>query len=355
MPETLILKIDKLVPGGQGMARHDGRVVFVGGVLPGEEVRVEITESKKDFAKAEMREILQPSPRRVTPPCSLAGICGGCDWLHIDPAAQAQFKIEIAQDSLRRIGGLEWPDLKIETGSPLGYRNRLQLHTDRLGAVGFLERRGHGLVPVKTCPIAHPAFAPLFEKGCSRGAPERFHAFAATLPDGTQQMWREDESTNAEVRVTVLGRKLVFPLKGFFQSNLEMLERLIPFALEGLSGHTVFDLYSGVGLFATFLRSKFSRVICVEFNRAALDFAKRNVGEDGAFFIAGLLEELVRQNNNPHLVRPPDAMIVDPPREGLDVGVRHYLKAQAVPKLVYVSCNPVTLARDLKDLLSGPY
>lgn len=350
MPETLVLKVEKLVPGGDAMARHEGRIIFVPGALPGEEIQAQVVESKKDFAKAELREVLVASPDRVTPPCSLAGICGGCDWLHIDPVAQARLKIEIAQDALRRTGGLEWPNLQIETGSPLGYRNRLQVHADRSGAVGFLGRRGHDFVPVKTCPVAHPAFAPLFAQGASPQAPSRFHAFATA-----DQVWREDEKPGDEVRLRILDRELVFPVNGFFQSNLEMLERLIPFALEGLSGGTAFDLYSGVGLFATFLLQNFTSVVCVESNRDAVQFARRNVGEKNGFFVPGLLEDMVGGASNAHLARRPDAVIVDPPREGLNEQVRSWLKRKAVSTLVYVSCNPVTLARDLKDLLSGPY
>src|SRR5687768_719154 len=99
----LSLTIEKLIPGGEGLARHEGRVVFVPGVLPGEEVTVEITEAKKDFARARVVDIVSASPDRVTPACPVAGACGGCDWLHIDPAAQARQKIELARDSLRRL------------------------------------------------------------------------------------------------------------------------------------------------------------------------------------------------------------------------------------------------------------
>ena len=350
----LTLKIEKLVAGGQGMARHEGRVVFVSGVLPGEEVLAEIVKAKKDFAKAELSEILQPSPDRIAPPCPLAGTCGGCYWLHIAPEAQARIKVEVARDALRRIGGFDRPDLRIETGSPLGYRNRLQLHTDGSGAVGFLERRGHGLVPVKECPVAHPAFAPLFEKGCAPKSPERFHAFAGKDAQGKAQLWREDEQPQAEVRVKILDREMVFPVNGFFQSNLEMLERLIPYAIANLSGGTVLDLYAGVGLFGAFLRPHFRRVVCVEFNREALEFARRNVGIDGTAFIPQPVEEMAESAVSLH-AETPDAILADPPREGLDVKVRAWLKARPVPKLVYVSCNPVTLARDLKDLLAGPY
>jgi len=355
MSDFLSLIIEKLVPGGEGLARHEGCVVFVPGVLPGEEVRAEIVETKKDFARAELRQILRPSPDRITPPCPLAGTCGGCDWLHIHPTAQGRLKIEIARDAFRRMGGFEWPGLRIETGSPIAYRNRLQVHVGDSGALGFLERRGHGFVPVQHCPVAHPAFAPLFQKGAAPGAPERFHAFALSDANRKSHLWREDESPHAEASVTILGRELVFPVSGFFQSNLEMVEHLVPYALQGLAGDTVLDLYSGVGLFAAFLKDHFRRVVCVESGREALKFAARNVGSEKGVFLPGQLEHLTEQADLPLSWEQPDAAVVDPPREGLDVRVRAWLKEKSIPKLVYVSCNPVTLARDLKDLLAGPY
>ena len=319
MPSLLSLTIEKLVPGGEGLARHEGRVVFVPGVIPGEEIRVEIVEAKKDFARGALREIIRPSPDRIAPPCPLAGTCGGCDWLHVDFPAQAKLKIEIVRDALRRMGGLEWRDLRIETGSPLGYRNRLQLHANGSGAVGFLERRGHGFVPVKSCPVASPAFAPLFLKGSSPHAPERFHAFGWNDAKNHPHLVREDEQPHAEAHVSILDCKLIFPVGGFFQSNLEMLERLIPYATRDLVGDTLLDLYSGVGLFASFLKHRFRRIVCVESSREALRFAARNVGTEKGVFLPGLLEQLVQQADLPLSFEQPDAAIVDPPREGLDL------------------------------------
>src|SRR5690606_26180016 len=165
MTSAISLHIDKLVPGGDGLARHEGRVVFVPGVLPGEDVTVGIVEVKKDLARARLLEVVTTSPDRVEPPCRLAGVCGGCDWLHIDPAAQARLKVAITRDALRRTGGLDRPDLRIETGAPLGYRNRVQAHADGTGRVGFLGRGGRDFVPVTECPVAHAALAPLFADG----------------------------------------------------------------------------------------------------------------------------------------------------------------------------------------------
>jgi 23S rRNA (uracil1939-C5)-methyltransferase len=357
-PMPLSLSIDKLIPGGDGLARHEGRVVFVPGVLPGEDVTVEIVEAKKDFARARLVSVEKASPDRVTPPCRLAGVCGGCDWLHIDPTAQARLKLELVRDSLRRMAGFDLPDLQIETGAPLGYRNRVQVHVNRADQTGFLGRGGHSFVRVPECPVAHPALAPVFAEKVRPHAPERFLAYGHTDAEGTSHLARADEGNDTEVTVRVLDRDIVFPVRGFFQSNLEMTQKLIPFVMEGLKGgaQTVaFDLYSGVGLFGAFLKDHFERVVCIEFNRHALAYARRNVGESGLFFSEALEKVVTTPGGNPLDKVAPSAAVIDPPREGLDKAVRAWLIAKPVPQLVYVSCNPVTLARDLKELLAGPY
>jgi 23S rRNA (uracil1939-C5)-methyltransferase len=349
------LHVEKLIPGGEGLARHEGRVVFVPGVLPGEEALVEITEAKKDFARARLLKVLSPSPDRVAPPCALAGVCGGCDWLHIDPAAQSRLKVELARDSLRRMAGFDLPDLAIETGAPLGYRNRVQVHVGRDGAVGFQGRGANDFVPVAKCPVAHVALAPLFAGGADPHAPERFLAYGFTDGEGANRLARADRDAAEEIIVRVLDRDIAFPLRGFFQSNLEMTQKLIPYALGGLSGKLALDLYSGVGLFGAFLKDRFERVVCVEFNRHALAYARKNVGEQGAFVQEALEKVVTTPGGNPLDRIPAEAAVIDPPREGLDKAVRAWLVKRPVPNLVYVSCNPVTLARDLKELLAGPY
>jgi len=146
--------IEKLVPGGEGLARRDGKVIFVAGALPGERLRVRLTESKKDYARGELEEILVPSPERILPPCPVAGRCGGCDWQHLSYPEQLRQKVALAGDALRRVGGIEWPGLSIEPGKPWGYRNRAQLHRARDGRLGFLARASHDVIPVAACPVA---------------------------------------------------------------------------------------------------------------------------------------------------------------------------------------------------------
>lgn len=403
----LEITIEKLVPGGDGMARHDGKVVFVPMALPGEKARVRMVESKKDFARATVLEILEPSPDRVEPGCEVFGRCGGCDWQHMDYPAQLRHKVALVQDALRRTGGIEFPGLAIEPGKPWRYRNRVQIHRGPGGEGGFLARTSHAIVPVSTCPVSHQAFDLLFPPPPSGPAsnraerPEResrrhsawTHAIADGKDGGPGQFLISQEpgatgpglilepnpseaspqaydrstsrpipeylgprvdGTQGVITATVLGKPIRFDLRCFFQSNLEMTEKLIPWALDGLAGRLALDLYCGVGLFGAFLKDRFERVLAVEENPIALEYALGNIGDTGEF-MRGRVEELLKEERGPLASGRPDAVVVDPPRDGLDAAVKEYLIAKGPARLVYVSCNPVTLARDLKSLLAGGF
>ena len=395
-PRTLDLTIEKLVPGGDGLARHEGKVYFVPLTLPGEVVRVRVVDAKKDFARGEVAEILFPSPDRVQPGCAVFGRCGGCDWQHISYEAQLRQKVAMVEDALRRTGGLSFPGLAIEGGKPWRYRNRIQIHRGPAGEGGFLARTSHALVPLSTCPVAGEAFDSLLAKPGARNIAgrtadgRRYAAWTHPLKDGTgdfliseepgatghglilrphrpgddpaRSQGRETvpvpeylgprvEDTTGEIDVEILGKTLRFDLRCFFQSNLEMAEKLIPFALEGLGGTEALDLYCGVGLFGAFLKDRFERVLAVEENPTSLEYALRNIG-DTHRFLRGRLEDLLSEERGYLAGCKPDAIVVDPPRDGLDKTVRDFLIAKKPPKLVYVSCNPVTLARDLKTLLA---
>jgi len=337
-------------------------------------------ESKKDFGRAEVVEILTASPARVTPPCPVAGRCGGCEWQHIDYPEQLRQKLALAADALKRVGGLEWPGLEIEAGEPWRYRNRVQIHRDASGTAGFLARASHDLVPIRDCPISRPAFGPLLApvapaQVSGAGFPgsrpfqgtRRFAAWSHPLPEGGDFLVsadpaavRAEEAAGArigqdtEIAAPLLGKTLCFDLRCFFQSNLEMTARLVPYALEGLSGRLALDLYCGVGLFGAFLADRFAQVLAVEENPTALEYARRNIGVTHGF-LRGRVEELLRAERGPLAEASPDAIVVDPPRTGLDRAVAGFLIAKRPARLVYVSCDLVTLARDLKTLLAAGF
>lgn len=359
--ETVELTIEKMVPGGEGLARREGKVIFVAGALTGERLKVRLTESKKDYARGEIAEILAPSPERVTPPCPVAGRCGGCDWQHLAYPEQLRQKVALAEDALRRVGGIAWPGLAIEPGKPWGYRNRVQFHRSPDGRLGFLGRGSHDVIPVGACPVSDPALNALL--AAPPASPEDRtagrllawgHAGAAARADG-------------EIAVEILGKTIRFDNRCFFQSNLGMLEKLIPHVLEGLPdrhgerggehggglrGDRALDLYCGVGLFGAFLADRYRSVLAVEENAASLAHARGNIPGTSHAFLEGRLEELVQQGR---LGDVPDLVVVDPPRPGLDQAVRDWLAETRPPRLVYVSCNPVTLARDLKSLLAAGF
>ena len=406
----LELTIDKLVPGGDGLARHDGKVYFVPFSVPGERVRVRIVEAKMDFARAVVVEVLEPSPDRTAPGCPVFGRCGGCDWQHLSHEAQLRHKVSLAEDALRRMGGISFPGLAIEGGKPWRYRNRVQVHQGQGGKRGFLARASHDVIKLADCPIARPAFGDLFVPPAANGpapqpafspegrsaGPGRHTAWSHPLPDGRDFLISEEPGatghgvilsgasgdgpeppaadaraaiireaapaymgplpagSDGPIEVSLLGKTIRFDLRCFFQSNLEMTARLIPWALDGLKGESALDLYCGVGLFGAFLADRYKSVLAVEENPISLEYAQGNIGATHDF-LRGRVEDLLLEERGPLASARPECIVVDPPRTGLDKAVAGFLAEKRPADLIYVSCNPVTLARDLKGLLAAGF
>jgi 23S rRNA (uracil1939-C5)-methyltransferase len=340
--------IEKLVAGGEGLGFLEGKVVFVPGALPGEKIRVHVTERRRDFDRASLIEVIAASPHRQNPPCRLAGICGGCDWLHISYEEQLSRKVEIVREAFRRVGRFAWEDISIHPGPALSYRNRVQMHRDRAGRLGFMGAGSQKIVPVEVCPVSDKAI-------------NRVFANTTLAPAGLDRfiVWGEGDTTAAEgidderdLVACVQGKKIVFSIGCFFQSNLSVLSKLIPFVMEDLSGETAADLYCGVGLFGAFLSERFERVTAVESSSLSMSYARRNIPGIGNDFYPMNVEQWIESG----VARfPYDAVLVDPPRAGLGPGVRRWLSTAKPTRVVYVSCNPVTLARDLGELLSGGF
>ena len=342
------LSIVKLVAGGDGLGFLDGKAVFVPDTLPGENVRVRVTQRHKDFDRAALLEVREPSPHRVTPPCRLAGTCGGCNWLHIRYAEQLAQKVAIVQEALRRVGHLEPPPLLIDPSPELGSRSRAQIH--RQGDTrGYMAARSNQLVKVETCPIVASPIDAIFQGTVPVPQDrERFTVFS----NGVSPAAVEGIDDDRELTVSIRGRPIVFSVGCFFQSNLAALDPMIPWALGELSGEVAADLYCGVGLFGAFLSERFSRIICVEESAMAVAYARRNVTGTGHEFYPMSVEQWIPSGAARTV---PDTVIVDPPRVGLGPEVREWLCRVTPGRLVYVSCNPVTLARDLGTLLTGGF
>jgi 23S rRNA (uracil1939-C5)-methyltransferase len=342
------LDIVKLVAGGEGLGFVDGKALFVAGVAPGERVRVRVTQRRRDFDRGTLLAVLAGSDRRQEPGCGLAGVCGGCDWLHLRYEEQLAQKLAIARETLRRTGRIERPELAIEPSAPFSYRNRIQLHRGEHGQLGYMGAASAAVVPVRNCPIAVDGLQSIFEgRAATPAALDRFTAFS----DG-RWIAVEGIDDDRDLQVSVGGRLIGFSVGCFFQSNLAMLERVVAYATEGLSGEAAADLYCGVGLFGAFLAPRFSRVVAVEESALALSYARRNVAGAGHEFYPMSVEQWIASGAARGRL---EAVVVDPPRAGLGPVVREWLCGAAPRRLSYVSCNPVTLARDLAELIAGGF
>jgi 23S rRNA (uracil1939-C5)-methyltransferase len=345
-PRTL--SIVKCVPGGDGLGFLEGKAVFVPGVLAGERVAVRVTRRRKDFDNAALVEVLEPSPRRVTPGCKYAGGCGGCDWQHMAYEEQLRQKAAMVQEALFRTGRMEREAPSIEPSPAWGARNRVQIHRDAVGALGYMAARSDSVVAVDHCPIVAPTLDAMFRNRAP--APEGLNRFTVFSDGAFLAVEGRDDARDLSVRVH--GRDISFSVGCFFQSNLVVLEKLVPWALEGLSGGTAADLYSGVGLFGSFLAERFPRIICVESSAMSMSYARKNVRGAATELNPVSVEQWITGGAARAAL---DAVVVDPPRAGLSPEVREWLLRAAPHRLVYVSCNPVTLARDLGALVTGGF
>jgi 23S rRNA (uracil1939-C5)-methyltransferase len=346
------LRIEKLVAGGEGLGYVDGKAVFVRGVLPGERVSVQLRQSRRDYERAELRGIAEPSPHRVPPPCPLAGTCGGCDWMHIAYEEQLAQKLAVVREALRRTGGLDDEPalaegvLRIVPSAPLGSRTRAQLHRDAAGRLGFMGVRSDRVIPAPACPAAAPGVEAVLSDPAR--APSDLDRFTVAVHDrGAAVEGRDDD---ADLTVSVCGQPMIFSVGCFFQSNLSLLDGMVSWALDGLGapGDRAADLYAGVGVLGAHLAARGATVTCVESSAMAAAYARRNVRGEGHEFYPMSVEAWIMSG----AARADfTTVVVDPPRPGLSPDVTAWLAAKPPQRLAYVSCSPVTLARDLGILL----
>jgi tRNA/tmRNA/rRNA uracil-C5-methylase (TrmA/RlmC/RlmD family) len=360
--------------GGHCVARHEGRVVFVRHSLPGEHVVVRVTEDRHPgFCRADAIEVLEASPARVERPCPYSGpgLCGGCDWQHVDPAAQRELKAAVVREQLTRLAGL--PDVAVTVeelpGGPLRWRSRARFAVDRSGAAGLRRHRSHDVVVLEDCPITvEPAAqAVLARRWPGAGAVDV--SIDSTGAVTTSRLDRRGQPTSsrvvrpggdlpeepvARVERHAGGRDWEVEGTGFWQVHPAAADALVA-AVAGfahvVAGETVLDLYAGVGLFGGALAPAAGpegRVVCVESDAAACAAAAANLdrlpqaevwqGEVDAEGLTGLLEELGTG---------PDVVVVDPPRAGAGQAVSRLLAGTGARAVVYVACDPAALARDV--------
>jgi 23S rRNA (uracil1939-C5)-methyltransferase len=404
------LHIEKVVYGGNGLAHAEdgaktGSTVFVPFTLPQEIVEAQVTKEHSGFAEAELVRVVDPSPDRVEPRCAHFGSCGGCNYQHASYEAQLQLKQEILRETLNRASLAPLPAIEVHAGEPWEYRNRIRLRVAEVDGrmrVGYLRRGSTEFLPVQMCPIATPVLwraaeallelndAPvpwrsaleeveLFTSPDQRTVqmtifvrrePKGFTAFCEALQERLPELagvglavMENTARGRKTVRVragstwgreglnyTVGGESYWVSRGGFFQVNRHMIDPLLNLVTHGRSGYLAWDLYAGVGLFSRSLGKSFDEVVAVE---AAADDLARSFRGRGQRAVAATTVDFLRQAI---LQRErPDLVVMDPPRAGVGAEVCNLLARVQPEEIVYVSCDPVTLGRDLRLMVDSGY
>ena len=374
------LKIEKLIYGGEGLGRVNNQTVFVPFAAPGDHLRIRITRLERNFARAEIVEILVPSAARRPAPCRHFGICGGCQLQHLHYEAQLQAKVEFIRESLKRIGGIDWQDeIKVLVADEFGYRSRAEIkisqqeHREKnnpLDAqkiqIGFFKSNSHEICAVTECPILLPAANGKLQRLSAEPGKISRQATRIYLIVGDDHVLAtaatgENSRTAAidalgTVHQIIAGITYEFGVRTFFQANRLLVEKLVAAATGDTAGKIAFDLYAGAGLFSLQLAQNFRQVYAVEGSKISVQHGIanaqnnriKNVSYESMSVEAWLKHKAVK------LPRP-DFVLLDPPRAGAGEIVSNRLLALKPPKINYVSCDPATLARDLKLLVQGGY
>jgi len=391
MTENLVtheLVLITLTYGGDAMGRlNDGRAVFVPFGLPGEKVKVRLREEKKNFARGEIIEILEPSKERIIAKCHHFGECGGCHYQNLPYEKQLIAKTEIMIDQLKRIGKIENPPVKpmIASPNPWNYRNHVQFHLTEQGRLGYFRSADKIYLSEKVLPITECHLPELhinqlwpqleFEPDSNI---ERVSIRAGKDDDlmlvlesdspeppeleieagiSVAHLYEENAvviAGNDDVLMRVLDRDFKVSAASFFQVNTTMAEQMVSHLIATVpitQSSTLLDIYCGVGLFSAFFAPKCKTVIGVESSTSACEDFAINLDEfDNVELYEGLAEEVI-----PHLKVKPDVILVDPPRVGLDKQVIDAIIKLNPQMIAYVSCDPSTLARDAARLIYGGY
>jgi 23S rRNA (uracil1939-C5)-methyltransferase len=378
--------LEKFTYGGEAMGRlPDGRAVFVPFGLPGEHVRVELTEDKKNFTRGKLLEVLKRSPERIDPKCKHFEKCGGCHYQNLSYEKQLQAKTEILRDQLQRIGKIENPPVKQIIASPLewNYRNHVQFHLTAEGKVGFINAKGNSTLPIEEChlpEIGINAFWPDLQFESNKDVErvslragrdeELMVVLESENPEAPEIEIEADVSVvhlfdehavvlagQDNLIINILGKDFRVSAASFFQVNTKMAEKMVEHLISRLpikQSTTLLDVYCGAGLFSKFFAEKCQQVIGIETSESACEDFAVNLDEfDNVELYEGAAEDVL-----PGLAGRLDSStyaIVDPPRAGIE---KHALDAliSIKPQIIaYVSCDPSTLARDAARLINGGY
>lgn len=382
-PETLELTLEGMAYGGEAFGRDaGGRMIFIRFAAPRERVRVRLTELHQRWARAELIEILEASPDRLPPRCRHFGECGGCNYQHLSYSAQVESKTDIVRSQLSRLGGFFDPPVQVTVPSPSPWntRNHVQFSLSPAGRLGFQAAGSHRVVPIEECHLPEPALGELWPRidlepiaGLTRigvragtegeamiilesdGPPD----VEVDLDVGASVVWLGPAQTSVlagsgHLTMGVLGRPFRVSAESFFQVHTALAGELVRHVLEAVQaqpGKVVFDVYAGVGLFSAFLAQAGARVVAVEQSDSACRDFEVNLDEFETVELYAAPVEMAL----PALDLRPDAVIVDPPRTGLGTDVVQWLVDLSPDRVVYVSCDPSTLARDGQRLAKAGF
>lgn len=370
--------------GGSGLLKIEGFVLFVPFTAPGDEIVAEITLLKKGFGEAKIVEIITPSPVRTSPKCPYFGTCMGCQFQHIEYSAQLEIKRKSVEDALTRIGKLNIPPVTITASEKVYfYRERITLHLE-LGKLGYIKRDNTTILDIQTCPIfaddpkLFNTLHTLFE-GCTGrlqitkdkeegyliyGNLKQGHSLEKILEMSQSfpkirgiEITCNRKTTRRGIsllRSEIEGLSFQYSPQAFIQNNFSQSVNIYREILKICrSDNQILDLYSGIGISSCLLASKGKQVLAIEGNKYAVNHAKENAAHNhitGIQFETGWVENEITKALN----RPFDALLMNPPREGVHRNAIDAIKNSRIKKIIYIACMPSTLARDLK-LLSPTY
>ncbi|MGZ8737610.1 MAG: class I SAM-dependent RNA methyltransferase [Nocardioides sp.] len=357
--ERYDVEVGPVAHGGHCVARHDGRVIFVRHTLPGERVTVRITDGDEEsrFLRGDAVAVLEASPDRVAPPCPYSGpgLCGGCDFQHVDLAAQRGLKASVVREQLQRLAGLDVPVI-VEAvpgdTAGLGWRTRLQFAVDPSGRAGLRKHHSHEIVPVDTCPIGHPGLPEVGTQSWPGAS-----AVEAIVSAAGEQLRIVDERGRTShdgpriVHEHAAGRDWEVTGSAFWQVHPGAGDTLVDAVLTALAprpGEHAADLYSGVGLFSAALADRVGesgRVVAVEGDRTAVADAERNLGDLPQ--VEHLVDRVDRALADGSLGGDIDLVVLDPPRTGAKRKVVNAVADLEPRAVAYVACDPAALARDV--------
>lgn len=360
--DRMKVKIESIAFGGDGVGRVNHFVVFVPFAAEGDELEIVITQVKKRFLRGRIFRIITHSPWRVRPLCPYYGECGGCCYQHLDYPYQLAVKKKQVEDVFSKIGKIAHPPVLEVVASPrvYHYRGKAQVHVEAASEdlrLGFLDVSGANLMDIETCAIMDESINEqlrlLRERKPSRGL-EKMRSTVWSAHDAQQT-----HRGRAVIRM-VKNRKFFVPPEGFFQANLYLTDRLVDEVCRMVAAEkagTLVDAYCGCGLFSVFLSPWARKIIGIELDEQSVDFARKNAEESGvvnAEFLCGDVMSVL-ENNFLRVGRKMDVLILDPPRAGCPRTVLEMIGRLKPRRIVYISCNPATQARDARFLLGGGY